>query len=161
MNCEIHDQKLLIIIIMFQQWRHYFENVAHAIKMWFDHNNLKNFMKQKKFNLRQIRWIFKLTIYDFENFHRSNKINSIDESSKRSNYEEISSLNIKLLSTLQNKFALSIRKQIYFKNLNFVSNIATNIQLIEKDNVRATNRREMLKKFRFIISINRNTNCHF
>jgi hypothetical protein len=33
MNYEIHDQKLLIIIMIFQQWRHYFENVAHAIKM--------------------------------------------------------------------------------------------------------------------------------
>ena len=29
--------------------------------------------------------------------------------------------------------------------MNFVSNIATNIQLIEEDNARATNRREILK----------------
>ena len=64
---------------------------------------------------------------------------------RRSNYEEISSLNIKLLSTLQNKFALSTRKQIDFENLSFASNIATNIQLIEEDNARATNRREILK----------------
>ena len=110
-------------------------------------------MKQKKFNLRQIRWILKLTIYDFEIFHRSNKINSIDESSKCSNYEKISSLNIKLLSTLQNKFALSIREQINSRNLNFVSNIATNIQLIEKNNVRATNRREMLENLNSLFQL--------
>ena len=58
MNYEIHDQKILIIITIFQQWRHYFENVTHAMKMWSNHNNLKNFMKQKKFNSKQIKWIF-------------------------------------------------------------------------------------------------------
>ena len=73
--------------------------------------------------------------------------------SKRSNYEKISSLNIKLLSTLQNKFALSIKKQIDFKDLNFVLNIATNIQLIEKDNVRATNRREILKNINSLFQL--------
>ena len=54
-------------------------------------------------------------------------------------------MNIKLLSTLQNKLALSSREQIDFKNSNSASNIATNIQLIEKNNARATNRREMLE----------------
>ena len=54
-------------------------------------------------------------------------------------------MNIKLLSTLQNKLALSIRKQIDSRNLSSASNIATDIQLIEEDNVRARNRREMLK----------------
>ena len=114
---------------------------------------MKNFIKQKKFNSKQIRWILKLTIYDFEIFYHSNKINLIDESFKRLNYEKVSSLNIKLLFTLQNKFALSTKKQIDFENLNFVSNIATNIQLIEKDNARAKNRREMLKNFNSLFQI--------
>ena len=73
--------------------------------------------------------------------------------SKRSNYEEISSLNIKLLFTLQNKFALSTRKQIDFENLNFVSNIATNIQLIEKNNARARNRCEMLENLNSLFQL--------
>ena len=48
-----------------------------------------------------------LIVYDFEIFHRFNKINSTNESSKRFDYEKISLLNIRLLSTLQNKLTLS------------------------------------------------------
>ena len=144
-NYEIHDQKLLIIITMFQQWRHYFENVAHAMKMWSNHNNLRDFMKQKKFNSKQIKWILKLAIYDFEIFHRANKINSIDESSRRSDYEEASSFNIKLLSTLQNKLALSSRERIDFENQSSASDIAANIQLFEKNSAHAKSKREVLE----------------
>ena len=64
-------------------------------------------MKQKKLNFRQARWALALIAYDFEIFHRSKTRNSANESSRRLDYEEISSLNIKLLSTLQNKLALS------------------------------------------------------
>ena len=49
-----------------------------------------------------------LTAYNFEIFHRFDKINSTNESSKRFDYEKISSLNIRLLSTLQNKLTLSL-----------------------------------------------------
>ena len=44
-NYETHDQKLLIIITTFKQWKHYLENSAFSMKMWFDHNNFRNFMK--------------------------------------------------------------------------------------------------------------------
>ena len=48
-----------------------------------------------------------LTVYDFEIFYKSKKTNSADESSRRLNYEKTSTLNIKFLSSLQNKLALS------------------------------------------------------
>ena len=48
-----------------------------------------------------------MTVYDFEIFYKSRKTNFADESSRRLNYEETSTLNIKLLLSLQNKFALS------------------------------------------------------
>ena len=64
-------------------------------------------MKQKKLNFKQARWALALIAYDFEIFHRSKTRNSTNESSRRLDYEEISSLNIKLLSTLQNKLTLS------------------------------------------------------
>ena len=44
-NYETHDQKLFIIITTFKQWKHYLENNALSMKMWFDHNNLRNFIK--------------------------------------------------------------------------------------------------------------------
>ena len=53
-----------------------------------------------------------MTVYDFEIFHRFDKSNSTNASFRRFDYEKISSLNIKLLSTLQNKFALSFIDEI-------------------------------------------------
>ena len=64
-------------------------------------------MKQKKLNFKQARWTLTLIAYDFEIFRDSKTRNSTNKSSRRLDYEEISSLNIKLLSTLQNKLTLS------------------------------------------------------
>ena len=99
-NYEIYDQKLLIIVTAFKQWRHYLKNNFYSIKMLFDHNNLKELMTKKKLNSKQVRWAQILTVYDFKIFHRLNDKNSANESSRRFNYEKISSLNTKLLSTL-------------------------------------------------------------
>ena len=76
-----------------------------------------------------------LIIYDFKIFYRLNKINSTNESSKRFDYEKISSLNIRLLSTLQNKLTLSFLKisitqskrktlkNLIFESLIYISNV--------------------------------------
>ena len=100
-NYEIYDQKFLTIITAFKQWKHYLKNNFYSIEMLSDHNNFKKLMMKKKLNFKQARWTQILIIYNFEIFHRSNK------SSRRLNYEKISSLNIKLLLTLQNKLTLS------------------------------------------------------
>ena len=44
-------------------------------------------MKTTALNRRQFRWILALAEYDFKIKYRSEKINSIDESSKRFDYE--------------------------------------------------------------------------
>ena len=106
-NYETHDQKLLAIVQAFKAWRHYLKNSSKTIEVWSDHNNLREFMKQKKLNFRQARWALTLAAYDFEIFHRFDKTNSTDEPSRRFDYEEISSLNTRLLLTLQNKLTLS------------------------------------------------------
>ena len=49
-----------------------------------------------------------LTTYNFKILYKSKRTNSADESSRRFNYEKALTLNIKLLSSLQNKLALSI-----------------------------------------------------
>ena len=48
-----------------------------------------------------------LTVYNFKIFYKSEKTNFADKSLRRLNYEKTSMLNIKLLSSLQNKLALS------------------------------------------------------
>ena len=110
-NYKIYNQKFLIIIIAFKQWKHYLKNNLYSIKMLSDHNNLKKLMTKKKLNFKQARWAQILIIYDFKIFHRSNDKNSTNESSKRLDYEKISPLNIKLLLMLQNKLTLSSNKK--------------------------------------------------
>ena len=105
-NYEIFDQKLLTIVAAFKQWRHYLKNSFYSIEMLSDHNNLKELMTKKKLNFKQVRWTQILTVYDFEIFHRSNDKNSANDSSRRLDYEKVSTLNTKLLSTLQNKLTL-------------------------------------------------------
>ena len=115
-NYETHNQKLLIIVQVFKIWKHYLKNNSKTIEIWSNHNNFRKFIKQKKLNFKQARWALTLTIYDFKIFYRSNKINSTNESSKRFNYKKISSLNIRLLSTLQNKLTLSLLKNSITQN---------------------------------------------
>ncbi len=79
-NYETHDQKLLIIVAMFKHWWHYVKDSYHTVEVLTDHNNLKNFMNIQKLNERQVRWVMRLLICDFEIAHRSEKTNSINMS---------------------------------------------------------------------------------
>jgi len=54
-NYEIHDQKLLVIVVMFKHWWHYVKNNYHTVKVLTDHNNLKSFMNVQELNKRQVK----------------------------------------------------------------------------------------------------------
>ena len=69
-------------------------------------------MTKKELNSRQACWTKIFAVYNFEIFHRSNNKNSANDSSKRFDYERISSLKIILLSTLQNKLTLLSDKKL-------------------------------------------------
>ncbi len=86
-NYEIHDQKLLVIVAMFKHWWHYVKDNYHTVKVLTDHNNLKSFMNVQKLNERQVRWIMRLLIYNFEIAHKSEKTNSINASLRQSDYK--------------------------------------------------------------------------
>jgi len=79
-NYETHDQKLLVIVTMFKHWWHYVKDSYHTVKVLTDHNNLKSFMNVQELNERQVRWVMRLLICNFEIAHKSGKINSIDAS---------------------------------------------------------------------------------
>ena len=98
----IHDQKLLIVIKCFKQWKHYLKNNQFTITVISNHNNLKYFMFITTLNKRQTKWALFFDEYDFEIKYKSSNLNSTNASSKRSNYEN-DVLNDTCLSTLQNK----------------------------------------------------------
>ncbi len=102
-NYETYDQKLLVIVTMFKHWQHYVKDNYHTVEVLTDHNNLKNFMNVWKLNERQVKWIMRLLICNFEIAHRSEKTNLINVSSRWSDYKnENISVNC-LLLTLQRK----------------------------------------------------------
>ena len=102
-NYEIHDQKLLVIVAMFKHWWHYVKDSYHTVEVLTDHNNLKSFMNVQELNEKQVRWIMKLLICNFEITHRSEKTNSINASSRQSDYKNENISVNHLLLTLQRK----------------------------------------------------------
>ena len=68
-----------------------------------DHNNLKSFMNIQKLNEKQVRWIMRLLICNFEIIHKSEKTNSINVSSRWFNYKNENIFVNHLLLILQRK----------------------------------------------------------
>ena len=84
-----------------------------------------------------------MTVYDFKIFYKLEKTNSANESSKHSDYKKTSTLNIKLLPSLQSKLALS-------KNIrNFLKIFDDAFEIINVQNfdfaLNAKNSKEMFK----------------
>jgi len=65
-NYEIHDKKMLAIICMLEEWRHFLEGAWHPVEIWMDHKNLEYFMMAKKLNRRQAWWSLYLARFDFK-----------------------------------------------------------------------------------------------
>ena len=84
-----------------------------------------------------------MTVYDFEIFHKSKKTNFANESSRRSDYKKTSMLNIKFLSSLQSKFALSKNMRDFSKIFNNAFKI-TNVRKLNS----ASSARNLKKMFK-------------
>jgi len=102
-NYKIYDQKFLVIVAMFKLWRHYVKDNYHTVKVLTDHNNLKNFMNIQELNKRQVKWVIRLSICNFEIAHRSEKINLINASSRWFDHKNENISANHLLLTLQRK----------------------------------------------------------
>ncbi len=117
MNYETHDQKLLIIVECFKHWRHYLKKKYHTMKVFIDHNNLKDFMNVKTLNERQVKWAMRLISFDFIIKHQFEKINLVDDSSRRFDYHDVNTKIIRFLFILQTKFRIVVFLHIQFSNM--------------------------------------------
>ncbi len=91
---------------MFKHWWYYVKNNYHTVEVLTDHNNLKSFMNVQKLNEKQVKWVMRLLICNFEIAHRSEKTNSINALSRQSDYKsENISVNC-LLFILQRKLTI-------------------------------------------------------
>ena len=102
---EIYNQKLLVIVMAFKQWRHYFKDGTHLIEVLTDYNNLQDFINVKSLNGRQIKWVMKFAAYDFVIFHCSKKSNSANASLRQPDYQEEEQMMNHFLPSLQQKLA--------------------------------------------------------
>jgi len=75
----------------------------HIVEVLTDHNNLKSFMNVWKLNKRQVKWVMRLLICNFEIAHKSEKTNSINVSLRWSDYKNENIFANHLLLTLQRK----------------------------------------------------------
>ena len=100
---ETHDKKLLIIIIVFKYWCHYFKKSTHSIKVQTDYLNLWFFMIIKKLIRCQAWWAETLMIYDFVIEHCSERLNSANTLSRHSDYEVNKTVDYQTLLMLQIK----------------------------------------------------------
>ena len=101
-----------------------------------------------------------MTVYDFKIFYKLKKTNFANESSKRLNYEKTLMLNIKLLSSLQNKLALSKNMRNFLKifddafkttnvrKFNFASNVKNSKKMLENATMKLN-----VQRFKFLKNI--------
>jgi len=86
-NYEIHDKKMLAIIRVLEEWRHFLEGVTHLVEIWTDHKNLEYFMTAKKLNRRQAHWSLHLARFDFLlHHHLRHTMGKLDALSRRVNH---------------------------------------------------------------------------
>ncbi len=108
---------MLIIVECFKHWKHYLKKNYHTMKVFINHNNLKDFMKMKTLNERQIKWAMRLINFDFIIKHRFEKINLVDDSSRRFNYHDVNTKIIRFLLILQTKRRIVVFLHIQFSNV--------------------------------------------
>jgi len=86
-NYEIHDKKMLAIIRVLEEWRHFLEEATHPVEIWTDHKNLEYFMTAKKLNRRQAHWSLHLARFDFLLHHRPGRtMGKLDALSRRADH---------------------------------------------------------------------------
>ncbi len=74
-NYKIYNKELLIIIWAFEHWRLELKLTDISIKMFIDHQALISLMKDKELSRHQMRWVQKLTDFNFKIMYQSDKQN--------------------------------------------------------------------------------------
>ncbi len=79
------------------------KNSYHTVEVLTDHNNLKIFMNIQELNEKQVKWVMRLSICNFEIAYKSEKTNSINALLKQSDYKNENISANHLLLILQRK----------------------------------------------------------
>jgi hypothetical protein len=86
---EIHDKEMLAIVDTMDKYRHYFEGLGPQTTIYADHRNLLSFTEKRLYNSRQIRWMEKLSRFNFIIVFRPGKTNGkADALSRRPDFRK-------------------------------------------------------------------------
>ena len=86
-NYKIHDKKMLAIICVLEEWRHFLKEATHSVEIWTDHKNLEYFITAKKLNCCQARWSLHLARFDFRLHHCPGRtMGKLDALSRRADH---------------------------------------------------------------------------
>jgi hypothetical protein len=77
-------------------------------------------MNVKTLNERQIKWTMRLINFDFIIKHRFEKINFVDDLSRRFDYHDVNTKIIRFLFILQTKFRIVVFLHIQFSNVRVI-----------------------------------------
>jgi hypothetical protein len=81
-NYVNHDMELDAIVHALKMWRNYL--LGRIFVLMTDHSGLRYLFNQPKLNVRQARWMYLLSEFDFEIKHIKGKKNRVDDSLSRS-----------------------------------------------------------------------------
>ena len=117
---DTDKQKLLIIMKVMCHWHHYCWGARHQIVVLTDYANLVWFMTTLNLTQRQLKWVKKLTEYDFKVIYWEGKKNSADDLLRQFDYElskTVSTLTVTEMMWqffhLRSKNYKSVQKELY------------------------------------------------
>ncbi len=152
-NYKIYDKKLLAIIQAFKHWWSELKLTELSIKMFIDHQALTSLMKNKELSKRQMRWVQKLTDFNFKIMYQSDKQNikidaltrwadfmlrNFNDERVRYQWITILTLNRMKIADLEKNVSESIYKQVL--DVNEIDKNCTLLrEAIEKDEAQCKN----------------------
>jgi RNase H-like domain found in reverse transcriptase len=85
-NYDIHNRKMLAIVLALGHWSHYCKGAKHTITIITDHKNFEVFMSTKILNRCQARWAELLPGYNFVLVYTPGSTNPTDRPSHHPDY---------------------------------------------------------------------------
>ena len=64
-NYTTGDKKMFAVVVALKHWRHLTQKTKHKMLVHINHTKLMFFLETKQLNPKQVRWLKKLTCYDF------------------------------------------------------------------------------------------------